>query len=102
MYATAPFVLRLRGGRCTRRRCNSSRGEANDPGGGSDADRVRVAFRDDRQIFMPTVTTFLREAAMPIFLIILVSVLLLALFVGVTVAGGRSHDRQNKRHDNDR
>lgn len=39
---------------------------------------------------------------MTIFLIILVSVLLLALFVGVTVAGGRSHDRQNRRHDNDR
>jgi hypothetical protein len=39
---------------------------------------------------------------MTIFLIILVSVLLLALFVGVTVAGGRSHDRQNERRDHDR
>jgi hypothetical protein len=39
---------------------------------------------------------------MTIFLIILVSVLLLALFVGVTIAGGRSHDRQNERRDHDR
>jgi len=39
---------------------------------------------------------------MTIFLIILVSVLLLALFVGVTIAGGRSHDRQNERRDDDR
>jgi hypothetical protein len=39
---------------------------------------------------------------MTIFLIILVSVLLLALFVGVSVAGGRSHDRQNERRDHDR
>jgi uncharacterized membrane protein len=39
---------------------------------------------------------------MTIFLIILVSVLLLVLFIGVTVAGGRSHDRQNERRDDDR
>ncbi|GAO80301.1 hypothetical protein SC1_03624 [Sphingopyxis sp. C-1] len=39
---------------------------------------------------------------MTIFLIILVSVLLLALFIGVTIAGGRSHDRQNERRDHDR
>jgi uncharacterized membrane protein len=39
---------------------------------------------------------------MTIFWIILVSVLLLALFVGVTVAGGRSHDRQNERRDDER
>ena len=39
---------------------------------------------------------------MSIFLIILVSVLLLVLFIGVTVAGGRSHDRQNERRDDDR
>lgn len=39
---------------------------------------------------------------MTIFLIILVSVLLLVLFIGVTIAGGRSHDRQNERRDHDR
>lgn len=39
---------------------------------------------------------------MTIFLITLVSLLLLALFIGVTIAGGRSHDRQNKRRDDDR
>ena len=39
---------------------------------------------------------------MTIFLISLVSVLLLVLFIGVTVAGGRSHDRQNERRDDDR
>lgn len=39
---------------------------------------------------------------MTIFLIILVSVLLLALFIGVTIAGGRWHDRQNERRDHDR
>ena len=39
---------------------------------------------------------------MTTFLIILVTVLLLVLFVGVTVAGGRVHDRQNERRDDDR
>lgn len=39
---------------------------------------------------------------MTTFLIILVTILLLVLFVGVTIAGGRAHDRQNKRRDDDR
>jgi hypothetical protein len=43
----------------------------------------------------------LREPLMTIFLIIFVSILLLILFIGVTIAGGRSHDRQNERRDND-
>lgn len=39
---------------------------------------------------------------MMIFFVVLISILLLALFVGVTVAGGRAHDRQNARRDDDR
>lgn len=39
---------------------------------------------------------------MTAFLIILVTVLLLLLFIGVTIAGGRAHDRQNKHRDDDR
>jgi hypothetical protein len=39
---------------------------------------------------------------MTTFLIILVTILLLVLFVGVTIAGGRAHDRQNERRDDDR
>jgi len=39
---------------------------------------------------------------MTTFLIILVTVFLLVLFVGVTIAGGRAHDRQNKNRDDDR
>lgn len=37
-----------------------------------------------------------------IFFIVLICILLLALFIGVTVAGGRAHDRQNARRDHDR
>ena len=32
---------------------------------------------------------------MTIFAIIVISILLLVLFVGVTIAGGRAHDRRN-------
>ena len=39
---------------------------------------------------------------MTIFFIILISLVLLALFLGVTIAGGRAHDRKNSRRDNDR
>jgi uncharacterized membrane protein len=39
---------------------------------------------------------------MTTFLIILVTVFLLVLFVGVTIAGGRAHDRQNEHRDDDR
>ncbi len=39
---------------------------------------------------------------MIIFFIIVISVVLLALFVGVTIAGGRAHDRQNARRKDDR
>lgn len=103
MFGTAPFVRRSHGGKCTRKRCNSSSDWANDPLRGHHVpDSARLAVRGDRQIAIRTIVTFLRETIMTIFLIILVSVLLLALFVGVTVAGGRSHDRQNKRRDHDR
>ena len=103
MSGTAPFVRRSHGGRCTRRRSSSSSGKANEPFfGGYEPGSARFAVRGGRQRVIRTVVTFLLETIMTIFLIILVSVLLLALFVGVTVAGGRSHDRQNKRRDNDR
>lgn len=39
---------------------------------------------------------------MTIFLIVLICIFLLILFVGVTVVGGRAHDRQNERRDDDR
>lgn len=39
---------------------------------------------------------------MTTFLIILVTVFLLVLFVGVTIAGGQAHDRQNEHRDDDR
>lgn len=40
---------------------------------------------------------------MVIVAVILVCILLLGLFIGVTVAGGRAHDRQNaQRRDRDR
>ena len=46
--------------------------------------------------------SFGREANMTTFLIVLVTLFLLVLFVGVTVAGGRAHDRQNRHRDDDR
>jgi len=39
---------------------------------------------------------------MTIFLIVLICIFLLVLFVGVTLAGGRAHDRQNEHRDDDR
>lgn len=103
MYGTGPFVRPLHGARCIRRHCSSSSGKANDPGRGNDGpDGVCLAFGGDRQPALRAIDTSLREVRMTIFLIILVSVLLLALFIGVTIAGGRSHDRQNERRDHDR
>ena len=46
--------------------------------------------------------SFGREANVTTFLIVLVTAFLLILFVGVTIAGGRAHDRQNKYRDDDR
>lgn len=46
--------------------------------------------------------SFRREANVTTFLIVLVTAFLLILFVGVTIAGGRAHDRQNKHRDDDR
>ena len=103
MYGTGPFVRPLHGARCIRRHCSSSSGEANDRGRGDhDPDGICLAFRGGRQPALRTIDTSLRETHMTIFLIILVTILLLVLFVGVTVAGGRSHDRQNERRDDDR
>jgi hypothetical protein len=39
---------------------------------------------------------------MVVFAIIVISILLLALFFAVTIAGGRAHDRQNKRRNRDK
>jgi hypothetical protein len=39
---------------------------------------------------------------MVIFAVIVISTLLMALFLAVTIAGGRAHDRQNARRDRDR
>jgi len=35
-------------------------------------------------------------------LVVFISIMLLILFFGVTVAGGRAHDRQNAQRDKDR
>lgn len=42
------------------------------------------------------------EIPMVVFAIIVISILLLVLFFAVTIAGGRAHDRQNKRRNRDR
>ena len=103
MSGTAPFVRRSHGGRCTRRRSSSSGGKANELFcGGYERGSACLEVRGDREVDLRVVIAFLWETIMTIFLIILVSVLLLALFVGVTLAGGRSHDRQNERSDHDR
>jgi hypothetical protein len=39
---------------------------------------------------------------MVVFAIIVLSILLMVLFFAVTIAGGRAHDRQNKRRDRGR
>ena len=38
---------------------------------------------------------------MVVFAVIVVSILLLGLFLAVTIAGGRAHDRQNERRNRD-
>src|SRR3546814_12241595 len=100
MSGTAPFVRRSHGGRCTRRRSSSSGGKANELFcGGYERGSAGLEVRGDREVDLRVVIAFLWETSMTIFLIIRVSVLLLPLFVGVPVAGGRSAERQDGRSE---
>src|SRR3546814_11642488 len=100
MSGAEAYVRLSHGEGWTRRRSSSSGVKANElVCYGYERGSAWLEVRGDREVDLRVVIAFLWETIMTIFLIILVSVLLLALFVGVTVAGGRSHDRQNERRD---